>query len=139
YAHGDLDEASGLAERFLRDWPDEVRLINILGRCELKRGNFAAATHMLQRARILNPFNPERLVELGGALLRSGRLDAAGEAFSSAADLDGNHRPARLGQSTVKLMKGEINDALGILAKVADPREMASIFNTAAILTIKSG
>jgi Flp pilus assembly protein TadD len=135
----DHDQAAEVAAACLELAKDDIRLINVVGRCELKRNNFAAATKYFERAQILNPFNPDRLVDLGTSFLRTGRLDDAVLCFGKATDLDQKNHAAKVGSGTATMMKGEINEALSILTRISDARELASIFNTAAILTIRAG
>jgi tetratricopeptide (TPR) repeat protein len=116
-----------------------VRIINLYARIMLKLGDFKTACDTFEKARILNPYNPDRLIEFGSALLQIGHFDDADRRFDDANKIIPKMHAAQTGRGIVRLMRGELNEALDVLNKVTDQQELASLFNTAAILTIRLG
>jgi predicted Zn-dependent protease len=133
-------EADSLLQPLLVKSPNDPRLLNLAGRAQLKLGNYDMASGHLQRAKILNPLNPTRLLTLGQVFMQMGRLKPAEENFLEAAKLTtpGN-KDAQLGLGQCQLLRGDINTALKIMSEITSPHEMASVFNSAAILTVKHG
>jgi len=117
----------------------DVRLLNILGRGYLKLGKFDEATIALQQAKVLNPFNVERLVELGDAYLMIDMVQRAKENYEQALDLSPRNGEAKKGMGKSLLMSGEINHALPFLKELSGPEEAASVFNNAAVLCMRNG
>jgi tetratricopeptide (TPR) repeat protein len=131
-------DAAGILSALLEGHEDaNPRAIHMYGRCLLKTGDLDGATGQLRKANALNPYNSTRLVDLGNALLQLGETDEASESFDSAVTIDPSNANAKKGQGKVKLMQGHINDALAILNDVAGNHEIAAVFNSAAIISIK--
>ncbi|MBC7662131.1 MAG: tetratricopeptide repeat protein [Chitinophagaceae bacterium] len=136
-----LDDRWQLAEDILRKLltAEDVspRVKHLFARCRLKAGDYNTAVASLKGAQLLSPYNIERLLEIGNLFLKLDRPEEAEDAFSEILDFAPGSKPAIFGQSTSKLLMGELNEALQILNGVANPRELSAIFNTAAIMAIK--
>jgi tetratricopeptide (TPR) repeat protein len=117
--------------------PPNVRALHLFGRALMRKGDFEAAIALLERAKIINPLNVDRLIDLGNAFLSNGQVDEAMEEFKEAKALDPENKEASVGESKCLLMNGEVNEALMLLKTISGPREMASIFNTAAVLSMR--
>ncbi len=113
-----------------------VRALHLLGRCYLKLGRAGEASTLLARAKIISPYNVERLVDLGHALLHVDQVDEAQQVFDEALELSPGNLGATQGLGQVKLLQGELNEGLQLIQSASDNRELASIFNTVAVLTI---
>jgi len=113
-----------------------VRALHLLGRCYLKLGRAGEASTLLSRAKIISPYNVERLVDLGNALLHIDQVEEAQQVFEEALDLSPGNFGATQGLGQVKLLQGELNEGLKLIQSASDNRELASIFNTVAVLTI---
>lgn len=133
----DWERAQTYVERIAEAKPPFLRALHILGRCYMKAGRFDAAHRVLAGAQLLNPHHVERLVHLGSCLLQLDRPQEAREAFVQALDLEKGHEPARVGQCQSLLLGDDINAALELLRGMASEREVASIFNTAAVIAIR--
>ena len=48
-------------------------------------------------------------------------------------------KQAKKGQAKSQLLAGEINEGLNLIRSSLNPREIASVFNTAAIIAIRNG
>jgi Flp pilus assembly protein TadD len=117
--------------------PQDVRMIFLCGKSLLKLGRYAEAAQMLQRADLLNPYHPERLCDLGYALLGLNQTTEAAEAFDRAQQLDPDDFEATKGSSAVKMLEGQVNEAIQILKGRTSLRELASVFNAAAVIAIR--
>src|SRR5690606_5910376 len=115
-----------------------VRALHLMGRCYLKQGDLDAAIGQLERAKLINPLNVDRLIELGTAYLGTDNIERAMLNFADADRLAGDHSEAKAGLGKCHLLQGEVNEALALLKEHSGPRELASIFNTAAILSIRA-
>lgn len=136
---GEYENAYKILEGINKTKPPYLRGQHMLSRCLLKLGRPEEAHDILQSTMLLNPFDTERLVDLGRALFQLERFQEANTHFERALDIDGKNRDALLGKSECTLMDGDVNDALSILREVSTPVEMASIFNTCAVMTIRKG
>jgi len=136
---GQADKALQLLEGVNLNKPPYLRGIHLYGRCLLKLGRTEEALPVLEQAQLFNPHDAERLVEIGQALLQMDRLREAREAFDHANSVDPDFRPARAGQGQCLLMDGQVNEALGVLKEVANVHEIASLFNTCAVLNMRRG
>ncbi len=136
---GDYDNALKILEPFRRGKPPYLRGQHMLSRCLLKLGKAEEAQQILSATMLFNPFDCDRLVDLGRALFQLERFQEAGVQFETALKIDGKHQGALLGKSKCSLLDGHVNDALIILKEITSPEELASIFNTCAVITIRKG
>ncbi|MEZ4741113.1 MAG: tetratricopeptide repeat protein [Bdellovibrionota bacterium] len=135
----DWEQVEELLEPFVGISPPYPRVLHLLGRFYMKKGNFVDASAVLTKAKLLSPFNVSRLVDLGNALLNIGRIEEAKENFEEARKIDSKNKNAMAGSGKCLMLEGDINEALLILKDISDPYELASIFNTAAVMAIRSG
>ena len=136
---GNWTHAKQLLQPFVAMEPPNTRALHLMGRCMMSAGDFDGAIGMLEKAKIINPLNVDRLIDLGNAFLKKELVEDAMTNFAAAADLDPDNKGAKLGKGKCMLMSGDVNEALKLLKTVSGPRELASIFNTAAVLSIRSG
>ncbi len=136
---GSWDQAEQIIQPYLASEPPNIRALHLMGRCFLSKGKFEEAIKLLEKAKIVNPHNVDRLIDLGEAFLNNNQVDQAMANFREATTLDEDNKEAKFGQGKCMLMNGEVNEALGLLKSVSGPREMASIFNTAAVLSMHHG
>jgi tetratricopeptide (TPR) repeat protein len=133
------NEAVGLLEPFASAQPPYARALHLMGRCQMKLGQFEEASITLTKAKLLNPFNISRLIDLGNTLLRTDEVEEAKANFAEAKEIDPTNKAAKIGTGQCMLLEGDVNDALLILKDVSDDQELASIFNTSAIMAIRAG
>ncbi len=117
--------------------PPYLRALSAYSRCLMKKKAFADAEFVLQKGKLINPHEPDRLVELGDLLLQLGKVGEARQNFQAATAIAPGHKAANMGQAKCQLLDEDINDALAILRQAASPRELASVFNTAAIISAR--
>lgn len=117
--------------------PPYLRGIHLLGRCYLKRGQYKEALQTFEQASLFNPHDVDRLCDIGTALLNMDRIKDASEHFDRALEIDPEMREAKLGKGQVELMDGHVNEALAIMKEISGDLEMASIFNTCAVLNMR--
>jgi tetratricopeptide (TPR) repeat protein len=133
------DEALALLAPLAELDPPNIRALHLMGRCHMHKGDFDGAVGLLSRAKMINPHNVERLIDLGNAFIKTDQLDEAMANFNEAMTLDSENKDAKVGAGQVMLMNGEVNEALSLLKSVSGPRELASLFNTSAILSMRQG
>lgn len=127
------DLASDLRHRY----PGDIRGMHLYGRCLLKFGRYDEACEVLKAANFLNPFNADRLVDLGTALLNLDRIKHAEESYNAALALVSDHPEAIKGKSQCRLLEGDVNEALELLRQFSTSRELAAVFNDSAIISIR--
>jgi len=135
----DYENALKILEPFKSGKPPYLRGQHMLSRCLLKLGKAEEAQQILSATMLFNPYDTDRIVDLGRALFQLERYQDASAQFDAALKIDGNHQGARLGQSQCKLLDGDVNEALIILKEISSPVEMASVFNTCAVITMRNG
>jgi tetratricopeptide (TPR) repeat protein len=133
------DESARLASAVLSKDPSNLRAMHLLARCNMKEGNTAAAIQLLEQASSFNRLKLDRLLDFGEVLMETGRFQEAKEQFDLASQVDKHNKTALFGQGKCELVAGDINDALELLSDATDGHELAAIFNSSAILTIKHG
>lgn len=133
------NEASAIVDLLSATSNNNLRVQHLKARCLMKRGAFDEAAELLREARIVNPFNVDRLVDLGKAYMQIDRVKDAMHAFEDVLALEPGHIEARNGQLQCKLLDGDVNDALDLMRQMSTPRELAALFNNAAILSIRHG
>ncbi len=139
---GKFAQASELLATFVEGKPGDVpniRGLHLAGRCQLAAGHYEAAISYLEQAKLINPHNVDRLIDLGNAFFENDQPEAAEAEFAAAETLDADNHGAKVGKGKCLLVAGEVNEALALLKMISGPREMASIFNTAAVVSMRSG
>ena len=121
------------------DDPPYARAKHLLARIYLKKGQTEKAVEALEGAQLVNPYNIDRLMQMGEILMTLNKPAEAKEAFGSILDFAPASKPAKIAVSQSMLELGEINEALAFLRDSSSSRELASVFNTSAILAIKRG
>lgn len=134
---GQWTQAEELIQPYTNLKPPFLRALHIYSRCLMRHGQYSQAVKLLEQAKVVNPHNVERLVDLGNALIRTDRIPEATRNFTQALEHDGKNRDATAGLGTCHLMLGEVNEALDLMSHTSSPREIASIFNTSAILSVR--
>jgi tetratricopeptide (TPR) repeat protein len=135
---GSWQEAMALLEPLTTE-PPHIRALHLLGRCYMQAKDFDSAIGLLSRAKLINPSNIERLIELGDAFLANDQAPEAVTNYQEALALDKDSVQAKHGLGTSLLINGEINEALSLFNASSGPRELASIFNTSAIIAMRFG
>lgn len=133
------DKAQAILEGFKDSDPPLARLRHLLARCYLKKGDHHRAIEALQGAQLVNPYNVERLLELGNLFLDIERPKDAKAAFDDILSFAPESKAGKLAKTTSMLAIGELNEALAILKGAANNREIAAVFNATAILSIRQG
>jgi tetratricopeptide (TPR) repeat protein len=119
--------------------PPYLRGIHLLGRTLLKLGNYEEALKAMEKSQLVNGLDADRLVDVGQVLLNMDRFKDARESFDKALQLEPGHRGATVGKGQAYLMDGAVNEALGILTGSTTDLELASIFNTCAVMSMRKG
>lgn len=119
--------------------PPYIRALQLLSRCRMKIGKFKEASESLKKAKLINPYNIDRLLLLGKVLINCDEINEAKQMFQEAKDLAPDNHDAVKGESQCLLLEGEINEALDLLNEIESPRELASVFNSSAVFTMRKG
>jgi tetratricopeptide (TPR) repeat protein len=136
---GETEKSLKILEGVDQAKPPYLRGLHLQGRALMKLGRADEAIAMFEKANLFNPNDVDRLCDLGDALLSSDRSKDAAAAFEKALSIDSSSRKAQLGRGKCQLLDGHVNDALAILREAAGDTEIASLFNTAAVLNMRRG
>ena len=131
------DEAYELLSQMETVAKTDARIKHLLAKCYLKQKLPTKAVDSLKDAQLINPRNVERLLELGHILLQDQPIEAK-EKFNEILDFAPQSKRGKMGKGSAMLLSGEVNEALKMLKDAVNSRELASIFNTSAILSIKT-
>jgi tetratricopeptide (TPR) repeat protein len=135
FEQGMMDEARGVLEKIKS--PKNARAKHMQARVLLAQGDAKKAVAALEDAQLLNPYNINRLLEMGNLFLDMSDPEKAKGAFDQVLKVAPESKPAKGGKSSSLLLSGEINEAISIIKETFSPRETAAVFNTSAILAIK--
>lgn len=138
-AMNEAEKALALLEGMDKTKPPYLRGMHLYGRALMKLGRFPDALKIMEQASLFNPHDTERLVDIGQAMLNMDEAEDAESSFEAALEIDPEMREAKIGRGEVQLMEGHVNEALAILKEVAGDLEMASVFNTCAVLNMRHG
>ena len=134
---GRFQEAEDWMSQLHANHRDDLRAQHLFARCLMKRGEFEKAQKILEQAWLISPHNVDRLVDLGNILLNLNKTEAALGKFNEALKLDKDLLTAKVGKAQCNLLKDHVNEAMKLLGQIDNPQELASIFNSAAILAIR--
>ena len=132
------EKAKVLLEPVETDKQWTVRALHLLGRVRMKLGDFKGAVAVFEKAKLINPYNVDRLLALGQAFVSQNKFAEAQENFDEALDLEPENEAVVAASTTCKLIDGDINDALATMRQIKSPRSIASIFNTSAVLAMRN-
>jgi tetratricopeptide (TPR) repeat protein len=116
-----------------------VKGLHLLAKCFMKERKYQDAIQVYKKAKILNPYNVERLIELGQLLLKEGLTKEAESNFKEAQKIEPKNIQASVGESQCKMLEGDLSSALKMLKHISSEKELVSIFNGTAIIAIKTG
>lgn len=136
---GEVDKAEEVLTQAANQEPPYARAKHILAKVFLKKGNPTRAVTCMQGAQLISPYNVKRLLELGSLFLDINQPQSAKNSFDEVLSLSPENKGGVLGKGTAMLAMGEVNEALALIKESANTKELASIFNTSAIISIKKG
>jgi tetratricopeptide (TPR) repeat protein len=136
---GDWGDALSYIHPFAESDTPNIRALHLMARCLMSKGDHEGAISLLTRANICNPHNVERLIDLGASYIAVKKYEEATEVFGQAISIDPDNTKAKKGMGQSMLLDGAINEALPLLKSISEPRELAAVFNTSAILCARSG
>ena len=133
------EQALSLLEPIEHLDPPYIRALQLLSRCRMKIGKFKEASESLKKAKLINPYNIDRLLMLGKVLINCDEIGEAKQVFKEAKDLSPGSQDALKGEGQCLLLEGEVNEALDLLNEIESARELASVFNSSAVFTMRKG
>ena len=102
-----LDEAKTLYRKIIKNNPDHLDAINLLGTIHAQQGNLKEAASCLVKADRLNPFSPLVKVNLGTVYKEQGEYELATRCFTRAIELKPDLAQAHFGLGSVLHKTGE--------------------------------
>jgi Flp pilus assembly protein TadD len=122
FSAGDLPAARRACQEVLRQSPDHVEALHLVGVIEIQSGNAAAAVEPLRRAVQLDATRASAWNHLGVALASMGRFDEATAAFRRALELDGTLADAHYNLALAQRQLGRGDEALASLKRAVELR-----------------
>lgn len=119
--------------------PPYLRGLHLKGRALMRLRQYDEALISLEKAKLVNPYDTSRLVEIGQAYLHLDRPQDAETNFDAALAIDPTVQEAQHGKGQCRLLEGDINEALELFKDVSGDIEKASLFNTCAVINIRQG
>ena len=116
-----------------------LRIIHLQARCLMKEKKYDEAIRLLKQAEKINGFNPNRLIDLGHALLQTRQFAEADEKFSKALSIVPTSAEALGGKAQATLLQGKIQEGLDLLQSLGSPRAIASALNSAGVIAALTG
>ncbi len=139
YYNGRTEMARTLVVEALQHGAEQVKAVNLLGRCLAKLRDFAGASKCFKKAQMLSPKNIERLCELADCQTEMGDLAAAAETIDQAKTLDAKNENVTESESKLALHKGEIAKARELLMQLGSLAGLVSDMNNTAVSHIRCG
>ena len=136
---GQLDEAKPILDQACASEPKNARAFHVASRYYLKSNDPEAAAKCLEQAKLINPYNVDRLIELGNIFMDIDRPKDAKDSFNSVLDFAPDNKSAKVKKGESMLALGEVNEALALIKEATSIKELASVFNNSAILQIRKG
>ena len=135
-----MKECQKQSSLVLHKEPGNLRALNLMARAFMKSGDYLQAKDILEKANLLSPQNPKRLMLLGDAFYGSGDLDGALDCYQQAKDLDSDLTlDSDQKSGKILLEQGEIDQAVELFKSSVSQDEAASIFNNVAVAAVKEG
>lgn len=133
----DWDSAEKIIDVVLLRDLNMPRALHLKARCLLQRRKVTNAREYLRLATNLNPFNADRLIDFGEVLLKLCEPRAALKAFERAGQITGDDdKRVVSGSQRSRLLLGDYNEVLDLVAQMTSEQERAALFNNAAILCV---
>ena len=118
--------------------PNDIRVQHLLARYYMRIKNFSEAIRLLESLDKLNPWSPDRLIELGSALLETSQFISSRDRFTRALAIDPNNMAAKTGKAQSVLLAGNIQEGINLLKDLGSPRQMAATLNAAAVFASRT-
>ena len=136
---GELDRAEEVLTAAAELTPPYARAKHLLAKVYLKKGNPTKSVACLRGAQLISPYNVNRLLEMGNLFMDIDRPQDAKASFDEVLSIAPGSKDGSVGKGSAMLALGEVNEALSLIKEATSTRELASIFNTSAVLSIRKG
>lgn len=111
----DLDGAGRIYRKLLRDNPEDIRALHLLGTLHGQKGEAAEAVKHLERAADLSPGQANILADLARVRVMEDKLDAAEVLLRKAVDIDPGEARYHFALGQLLIQRGDTADAIGLL------------------------
>lgn len=118
---------------------DSLMMLNLLGKCFMKLGEFESALKCMEKAQSISPHNVERLCNIAEVQFDLGQREAAKEALSSASSLDSGNDIVIETDAEIALLMGDSNRAKGLMAQLDSLPNIVSFMNNRAVALTRCG
>lgn len=132
------DMVENLLSRSINSQPPNPKAIHLFAKAKMQQGDFVEAEKVLRKAKIMNPENASRLIDLGEALFVNNKVDEAYSNFEQAARIDPESQGSAAGMGKCMLVQGDVEEGLALLRHSSSEAQIASVFNTSAIFCMRN-
>jgi DNA-binding NtrC family response regulator len=118
---------------------DSIMLLNLLGKCFLKIGDYAASMKCFERAQMLSPMNIGRLCEIATVHSEAGKNEEAKSTLEQAAAQDKDSPSVIETSAKVAINSGNLSAAKEIMNQMDSLADVISYMNNRAVSLSKIG
>ena len=139
FAKGAFKKAAGLAAEAIKHAGDSLFLLNLLGKCLLKTGDFESALRCLEKAQTMSPLNIERLCCIAEVESDLNKGADAQNHINEANALDAGNEKVKQTEISVAISLGNENKARQLMGKLESLPKIVSYMNNRAVAFARCG
>jgi tetratricopeptide (TPR) repeat protein len=118
---------------------DQLKVVNLLGKCFLKLRNFREAIACFERASALSPRSIERMCAMAESHAELGNVDGAHALVEQASAQDAGAKSVKVAAGKVELHAGDSKKAAKLLAGMSGLTFLVADMNNSAVACIRVG
>ncbi len=136
---GRIEHARGTLMRAMLAGADQLKVVNLLGKCCLKLRNFRDAIACFERANELSPRSMERMCDMAESHAELGHSAQAGECIQQGVTQDSGSEKLKSAASKVAIHGGDSKKAAALLAGTSSLTFLIADLNNSAVARIRMG
>lgn len=136
---GNYRMARDTAMEALRLQGDSLCLLNLIGKCLLKLGDYAAAVKVFEKAHSMSQMNIETLCLLAIAQHDCGQKVECEASLAKARDLDASNEMIGETDCQIALLDGDVSKAKDLMEELSSVHQVLAYMNNRAVSLTRSG
>ena len=130
-------KAKTMAQKSLKENPQNLNVINLMGKILLKLDGYENALVFLEKAKAFSPQNIERLCDISQAAVESGQVEKAEDAIAAGKQLDADSELLNEAEANLALRTGQPLDQHGFNQESGTVTNVVSFLNNRAVMLSK--
>ncbi len=139
YSKGELKRVEQMSLAVLKKDPQNLLILNLLGKTYLKWGDYGKALICFEKAQKISPMNIKRLVDIADTNLSLGNETASQEALEKAKKIDSNNEIIQQSECRHALERGDTDTAAQIFRSVDNLMQIVRDMNNRAVALARGG